>query len=168
MSLLLLSPPRSARLGLSSEFGRVFASRFSGGSPWNFLREYVWEYLGACYIERRNFEITATSNIDGGMSCLSGRTAAFWTKILQNEPFITGYCNEMWRGKILNPDDDNFITRWLVSRGWRIAIQSAEKAVVQTTLERNSKFLYQCLRWARSNWRSNFTSTICERHVWRS
>ncbi|KAF2786381.1 glycosyltransferase family 2 protein [Melanomma pulvis-pyrius CBS 109.77] len=141
--------------------------RFSGSSPWKFLLKYTWEYLGACYIERRNFEITATSHIDGGISCLSGRTAAFRTEILKDELFITGYCNEMWRGKILNPDDDNFVTRWLVSHRWEIAIQSAEEAVVQTTLERDSKFLYQCLRWARSNWRSNFTSTVYERHVWR-
>lgn len=126
-----------------------------------------WEYLGACYIERRNFEIKATSNIDGGMSCLSGRTAAFRTGILQDESFIKGYCNEQWCRKRLNPDDDNFITRWLVAKDWEIKIQSAQEAEVHTTLETNRRYLYQCLRWARSNWRSNIRSTIYERHVWR-
>ena len=127
----------------------------------------MWEYLGACYIERRNFEIRATSNIDGGLSCLSGRTAAIRTLILKNKRFIIAYCEEKWSGKILNTDDDNFITRWLVTHGWKIAIQASPEAEVQTILETNPRFLYQCLRWARSNWRSNITSTIFERHVWR-
>lgn len=131
------------------------------------LRGRVWEFLGASYIQRRNFEITATSNIDGGMSCLSGRTAAFRTKILQKNSFIDGYCNEQWCGKPLNPDDDNFITRQLVAQRWKIKIQSSPEAVVQTTLETNKRYLHQCLRWARSNWRSNITSTIYERHIWR-
>jgi cellulose synthase/poly-beta-1,6-N-acetylglucosamine synthase-like glycosyltransferase len=131
------------------------------------LLDRVWEFLGASYIQRRNFEITATSNIDGGISCLSGRTAAFRTEILQENSFIEGYCDEQWCGKPLNPDDDNFITRHLVAQGWMIKIQSSPEAVVQTTLETNRRYLHQCLRWARSNWRSNITSTIYERHVWR-
>lgn len=127
----------------------------------------IWEYLGACYIERRNFEITATSNIDGGMSCLSGRTAAFRTEILQDPKFISGYLNEQWAGNTLNADDDNLVSRWLVSHQWAIVIQASQEAVVETTLETSSQFLSQCLRWSRSNWRSNFTSTIVERHIWK-
>ncbi|KAJ9641106.1 hypothetical protein H2199_005774 [Coniosporium tulheliwenetii] len=127
----------------------------------------IWEYLGACYIEHRNFEITATSNIDGGMSCLSGRTAAFRTEILQDPKFISGYLNEKWAGNTLNADDDNFVSRWLVSHQWAIVVQASQEAVVETTLETSSDFLSQCLRWSRSNWRSNYTSTICERHVWK-
>jgi hypothetical protein len=48
-----------------------------------------------------------------------------------------------------------------------IVIQTAPEAVIETTVETNIKFLAQCLRWMRSNWRSNISSTIYERHIWR-
>ncbi|KAI9733370.1 MAG: hypothetical protein M1834_003454 [Cirrosporium novae-zelandiae] len=127
----------------------------------------IWQYLGACYIERRNFEISATSHIDGGISCLSGRTSGIRTGIIQSNEFLLGYANERWLGRQLKPDDDNYVTRFLVSNAWNIQIQAAREAELLTTLETNPKFLHQCLRWARSNWRSNITSLIYERHVWR-
>ncbi|KAF3920693.1 hypothetical protein ABW21_db0209047 [Orbilia brochopaga] len=100
-----------------------------------------WTILGAFYLERRNFEFSATTHMDGGVSCLSGRTVAYRTKILQDKAFMDGFTNELWRGKFaLNTDDDNFLTRWI--------------------------FLKQCLRWARSNWRSNYTSMFKEKHIW--
>ncbi|ORY19078.1 hypothetical protein BCR34DRAFT_452916, partial [Clohesyomyces aquaticus] len=68
---------------------------FSSGSLWKFLQEYVWEYLRACYIKQRNFEIIATLHINRGISCLLGRTAVIRTEILKDNEFITSYCNEM-------------------------------------------------------------------------
>jgi len=50
---------------------------------------------------------------------------------------------------------------------WDIRIQKHRDCEVQTTLEDNSKYLLQCLRWARSNWRSNLKSLVIERTVWR-
>jgi hypothetical protein len=79
--------------------------------------QLCFNFLGAGYIERRNFEITATHQIDGGTSCMSGRTCAFLTKILKDPEFRTRYISETWWGELLNPDDDNFLTRWLVSCG---------------------------------------------------
>lgn len=132
-------------------------------------RPNMWDFLGALYLERRNFEISATTHIDGGISCLSGRTAAYRTQILQDPAFMTGFTNEFWRKKYqLNADDDNFITRWMVSHGWKTHIQYSKEAELRTTLEGNPKFLKQCLRWSRSNWRSNLTSMMTEKHIWRS
>jgi cellulose synthase/poly-beta-1,6-N-acetylglucosamine synthase-like glycosyltransferase len=129
----------------------------------------VWGYLGALYLERRNFDCAACMYMDGGLPCLSGRTVAYRTRILRDEAFIHGFTHEEWLGRYqLNADDDNFITRWLVSHGKGIWYQYHKEAEVQTTLEDNSKFLKQCLRWSRSNWRSNITSMFCERHIWRS
>ncbi|KAH8769332.1 polysaccharide synthase Cps1 [Hyaloscypha finlandica] len=79
------------------------------------LRRIV-EYLGEGYIERRNFEISATSHMDSKISCLSSRLA---------------------RGKPLNADDDNFVTRLLFAKGWAIRIQMCKEAEVLTTLECN-------------------------------
>jgi cellulose synthase/poly-beta-1,6-N-acetylglucosamine synthase-like glycosyltransferase len=93
---------------------------------------------------------------------------AYRTKILSDDEFIYGFTHEAWgwrRDYQLNADDDNFITRWLVSHGQKIAYQYHKQAEVLTTLESNSKFLKQCLRWSRSNWRSNLTSMFVERHV---
>ena len=128
----------------------------------------IWGYLGALYLERRNFDCAACMYMDGGLPCLSGRTVAYRTKILRDDAFIHGFTHEEWLGRYqLNADDDNFITRWLVSHGKGIWYQYHKEAEVQTTLEDNPKFLKQCLRWSRSNWRSNITSMFSERHIWR-
>jgi cellulose synthase/poly-beta-1,6-N-acetylglucosamine synthase-like glycosyltransferase len=128
----------------------------------------VWGYLAALYLERRNFEISATTAIDGGISCLSGRTVAYKTDVLNDEEFKNGFTDEKWMGIWrLNTDDDNFITRWMVSKKLRTYVQYSKECEVLTTLEDNPKFLKQCLRWARSNWRSNLKSMFEERYIWR-
>ncbi|KAI2467085.1 glycosyltransferase family 2 protein [Annulohypoxylon bovei var. microspora] len=125
----------------------------------------IFNWLGAAYIERRNFEISATHNVDGGTSCMSGRTGAYRSEILSSHDFLEGFKTERWRDYILNADDDNFVTRWLVSRQWKTWIQYERECEIETTLENGLKFLYQCSRWARSNWRSNWTSLVRERYV---
>ncbi|KHN94249.1 Glycosyl transferase, family 2 [Metarhizium album ARSEF 1941] len=127
----------------------------------------IWNWLGAAYIERRNFEISATHNIDGGTSCMSGRTAAYRTEVLNDPFFMEGFKTEKWGDKILNTDDDNFVTRWLVGHRWKTTVQYRPECELETTLENDHKFLYQCTRWARSNWRSNYTSLFRERYVWK-
>ncbi|GAB7353975.1 hypothetical protein MBLNU459_g4572t2 [Dothideomycetes sp. NU459] len=85
-----------------------------------------------------------------------------------DEAFTFGFTHETWRMYQLNADDDNFVTRWMYSHGWKIAMQYHKAAEVQTTLEDSPKYLKQCLRWVRSNWRSNLTSMFVERHYWWS
>lgn len=131
--------------------------------PWS---KRIFNWLGAAYVERRNFEISATHNLDGGTSCMSGRTGAYRSEILNSHEFLEGFQTEHWGKFILNADDDNFVTRWLVSHGWKTWVQYERACEVETTLENDVKFLYQCSRWARSNWRSNWTSLMRERFVW--
>lgn len=128
----------------------------------------VYGFLGALYLERRNFDCAATSHMDGGMACISGRTCAYRASILQDVNFTNGFTNEKWWfGQYqLNADDDNFITRWLVNHKHEVYMQYHPECEVKTTLEDNPKFLKQCLRWARSNWRSNLTSLFAERNIW--
>ncbi|MCJ1480772.1 hypothetical protein MMC06_000927 [Schaereria dolodes] len=127
-----------------------------------------WNVLGAIYLERRNFEISATTHLDGGIACLSGRTAAYRTAIVQNEDFKSQFMNESWLGRIAlaSADDDNFLTRWIVNHGWRVRIQYCKEAEIITTLADSYQFLYQCARWARTNWRSNITSIFVDKIVW--
>lgn len=156
----LLAPFEDSKIGGVGTSQRI--RRISGT-----LRHMCYEFLGAAYIERRNFEISATHNTDGGTSCMSGRTHALRTEILQDSSFLLGFMTEKWQHRLLKADDDNFISRWLVAKSWNTWIQYNSECEVETTLECDDKFLSQCLRWARSNWRSNWTSLSDERHVWR-
>lgn len=113
-------------------------------------------FLGTAYLERRNFMTCAFNAIDGSVSTLSGRTAAYRTSILQNEPFYDAFVNANWFGRPLNSDDDKFLTRWVFSHGWKIRIQSDERAVLLTSLaETYTGYFHQCVRWARAHWRGN-------------
>lgn len=125
-----------------------------------------FDFLGALYLERRNFDCLACNWMDGGLPCLSGRAVMYRTEILQDPDFTYGFANETWSSYQLNADDDNFITRWLFSHQWKIQFQYHAECEVQTTLEGNWKYLKQCLRWVRSNWRSNLRSMFVERNVW--
>ncbi|KAL9125266.1 MAG: hypothetical protein Q9217_005502 [Psora testacea] len=132
------------------------------------LQQRIYGYLNALYLERRNFDCASCMYMDGGLPCLSGRTVAYRTQILQDEAFTYNFTHEEWLGRYrLNADDDNFITRWLVSHNKKIAYQYHKEAEVLTTLEDNPSFVKQCLRWSRSNWRSNITSMLWDRHIWR-
>jgi len=129
-------------------------------------RSNLWEFLGSIYLVRRNFDCTACNYIDGGLPCLSGRAVAYRSEILQDPNFTYGFTHETWGSDhFLNADDDNFITRWLFTHNWKIQIQNHRECEVETTLENDAKYLRQCLRWVRSNWRSNLTS-LSELHMW--
>jgi cellulose synthase/poly-beta-1,6-N-acetylglucosamine synthase-like glycosyltransferase len=145
----LLAPfedPRMGGVGTNQQLRRV-------------NRSNIWEFLGAMYLVRRNFDCTACNWIDGGLPCLSGRAVAYRSEILQDPNFTYGFTHETWGSDhFLNADDDNFITRWLFTHNWKIQIQNHRECEVETTLESDSKYLRQCLRWVRSNWRSNLTS----------
>ncbi|KAL8917587.1 MAG: hypothetical protein Q9208_007870 [Pyrenodesmia sp. 3 TL-2023] len=128
----------------------------------------VWEILGAEYLERWQFGVKATANIDGGVQCLSGRTCAIRSVIVQDQGFKDGFANEKWFFGIplSKADDDNFITRWLVNHGWKIAIQCASEANMTTVVESSPAFVGQCIRWYRTTWRSNITSMFVDKTIW--
>ncbi len=127
----------------------------------------IWHFLGTSYLERRNFNTGATSNIDGGISTLSGRTYAVRTSIVQEKQFYNAFLTDAWFGRLLNTDDDKCMTRWLYAHGWKIKLQFHEDAVLETTLETGPKFLYQCLRWSRAHWRGNLTVMMNHSYWWR-
>ena len=129
----------------------------------------IYGYLNALYLERRNFDCASCMYMDGGLPCLSGRTVAYRSSVIKDAAFKHAFTHEEWLGRYqLNADDDNFMTRWLVTHNKKIGYQYHKEAEVLTTLEDNPNFMKQCLRWSRSNWRSNITSMFWDRHVWRS
>uniref|UniRef100_A0A093VSB1 Hyaluronan synthase 1 n=2 Tax=Talaromyces marneffei TaxID=37727 RepID=A0A093VSB1_TALMA len=135
-----------------------------------FTTAAFWNMLGAIYLERQDFDVRATNALDGGVFVNSGRTSAHRTSILQSPNFLEGYLNERFFFGLFGPlncDDDNYITRYEVRYGWNIKIQHCPHGLMETPLGTYPKYLSQCLRWARTTWRSNSASLFSDRTVWR-
>lgn len=127
----------------------------------------VWEVLAAFRLTIRNIEISSATHIDGGLPCLSGRTAAYRTVILKDPEFLHGFTHDYWLGKYqLNSGDDKFLTRWMVGHGWSTYVQCCKEAELLSTMKPNWRFLKQVLRWTRNTWRSDMRSLFMERHIW--
>ena len=134
----------------------------------------VWEVLAAFRLTVRNIEIAASTHIDNGVPCLSGRTAAYRSIILKQPDFLQAFCHDYWRGKyLLNSGDDKFLTRWMVSHGWTTYVQCCPGAELQSTMKPDWRFrtspssalsltsaVKQVLRWTRNTWRSDMRS-VC-------
>ncbi|GAA5861204.1 hypothetical protein JCM1840_003114 [Sporobolomyces johnsonii] len=127
----------------------------------------VWETLAAFRLTIRNIEIASAAHLDGGVPCLSGRTAAYRSIMLKDPEFMYQFTNDYWRGKYhLNSGDDKFLTRWCVSHGWKTWVQVCKGAELQSTMKADWTFLKQVLRWTRNTWRSDLRSIFIERHIW--
>ncbi|CCC06055.1 hypothetical protein SMACR_00273 [Sordaria macrospora] len=163
----MLAPFEDSQVGIVGTNKRV--RRHEGLSVWR----RFWNMLGCLYLDRHNFEVRATNAIDGGVFVISGRTVGIRTCILEDKAFQAGYLREMFFFGLLgplHPDDDNYITRYMVKNGWRIKIQYTKEAEIETTVgvgePVHTKFLGQCRRWVRTTWRSNTTSLFTEGTVW--
>ncbi|PLN86447.1 nucleotide-diphospho-sugar transferase [Aspergillus taichungensis] len=159
----VLAPFENPQVGIVGTNKRVRRTEIG------FTSRSFWNMLGAIYLERHNFEIRATNAIDGGVFVVSGRTSAHRTKIIKSFAFLTGFTNERFffnQFGPLNADDDNYITRWNVSHGYKVKIQYCPDALIETTLGTYPTFLSQCLRWVRTTWRSNSCSLFTDRTVW--
>jgi cellulose synthase/poly-beta-1,6-N-acetylglucosamine synthase-like glycosyltransferase len=161
-----LAPFEDQRVGLVGTVKKVRRDR-SGGLWKSFMN-----YIACLYLERHNFECTASYNLDGGVFVISGRTALTRTSIVHRVDFRREFLNETWLWGTVGPlkvDDDNFITRWMVNHGWKTVFHNSPDAVVETTLGTTGglqKFRGQLIRWVRTTWRANSTSLFSERVCW--
>ena len=155
----ILAPFEDPNVGVVGTYKRVVRE------PTEFDFRSFWNFIGCLYLERHNFEVAATNNIDGGVFVISGRTAAYRTEIFADRAFQREFQNERFffrRFGPLNPDDDNFITRWVVRQGWRVKFQYSDDAMIQTRVGTYPRYLSQCLRWVRTTWRSNSASLFTD------
>ena len=128
----------------------------------------VWETLAAQRLRRRNLSIMKSNGLDGSVTCLSGRTAAYRASILKNKSFLQSFTNDLWRGKYrLDSGDDTFITRWLYSQGWGIKIQTSPMANIDTIVLDSADFIRQQLRWTRNSRRSFIRCLFGIPKIWR-
>lgn len=113
------------------------------------LYESFTNFIACLYLEWDNFRIRSEPYIDYGVFCVSGRTSAILTDILQNKDFRQGYSNEMFFFGCfgpLNPDDDNYVVRYVLRNGWKIAFQCMPECTIRTPLGDPQKFWNQVLR----------------------
>lgn len=141
--------------------------------PFEFTYANFLNFIACNYLERHNFECTATVNIDETVFVLSGRTAFYRTLILQHPKFKTAYMQETWWFGVVGRtgfavDDDNLLTRFTTGTcKYRIWFQNSDLSTMETTLGEPDKFFKQMNRWIRTTWRSNSTSLFYEQTPWR-
>jgi cellulose synthase/poly-beta-1,6-N-acetylglucosamine synthase-like glycosyltransferase len=128
----------------------------------------MWQFLAAIRLEKRMVRIAANNYVDGGMSCLSGRTVAYRAAILKTDAFMHAFTHDFWINRyLLDSGDDVFITHWLFRKGWRVRLQTEPAATIGTTVERSAKYLKQSLRWSRNSKRSQFRCLLLRPWMWR-
>jgi hyaluronan synthase len=124
----------------------------------------LWERLADIYLDiRYSDEVPATTRWGRAVSCLSGRTAAYRTKVLQGlrEPFL----NEKFLGTPCMSGDDKRYTCLILQQGYRTWNQL--DANVYSTFKPDFKgFVKQRIRWSRNSFRSDLRA-LWQGWVWR-
>ena len=137
---------------------RAFMMPCSGANP------TVWERLADAYLDLRySAEVPATTCVSHAVGCLSGRTSAYRTKLLQSlrEPFL----NETFLGKRCISGDDKCYTYLVLEKGHHTWCQL--NAHVYSTFRPDfTGFTQQRVRWTRNSFRSELRA-LGEGWLWR-
>ena len=132
--------------------------------PTNGTRPTIWERIADIYLDvRYSDEIPATALLGRAVSCLSGRTAAYRTALLQNlrEPFL----NETFLGVPCMSGDDKRYTSLVLQSGYRTWYQL--NARVYSAFQPTFRgFQRQRVRWSRNSFRSDLRA-LWQGWVWR-
>lgn len=132
--------------------------------PTDGKRPSLWERLADIYLDiRYSDEVPATTRWGRAVSCLSGRTAAYRTRLLQSlrEPFL----NETFLGTRCMSGDDKRYTCLVLQNGYHTWNQL--NAHVYSTFKPDfAGFVKQRLRWSRNSFRSDLRA-LWQGWVWR-
>jgi cellulose synthase/poly-beta-1,6-N-acetylglucosamine synthase-like glycosyltransferase len=124
----------------------------------------LWERLADIYLDiRYSDEVPATTRWGRAVSCLSGRTAAYRTRLLQSmrQAFLT----ETFMGNQCMSGDDKRYTCLVLQRGYHTWNQL--NARVYSTFQPNfAGFVKQRIRWSRNSFRSDLRA-LWQGWVWR-
>lgn len=119
-----------------------------------------WEVAAMRASWNRNDQLKASYAAAKWCWVLAGATGVFRAHILKDAAFIDGYTNDRWRGKKLDVGEDTFISRWLQSHDWIIAIQALPETEVRRTVKTCPGFLKQMFRWERSTIQSHIRTVL--------
>ncbi|MFN8477552.1 MAG: glycosyltransferase [Kouleothrix sp.] len=132
--------------------------------PSDGIKPTLWERLADIYLDiRYSDEVPATTRWGMAVSCLSGRTAAYRTHLLQNlrEPFL----NETFNGHPCMSGDDKRYTSLILQNGYRTWNQ-LNACVYSTFNPKFRGFVKQRIRWSRNSFRSDLRA-LWQGWVWR-
>ncbi|KAF7941113.1 hypothetical protein BELL_0118g00150 [Botrytis elliptica] len=139
--------------------------------PGNNWSDSLRNFFACIYLERHNYELTSTYNIDGGLWVISGRTCLLRTDIVQTVDYRSKFLSETFLGAgPVNCDDDNFNTRYMINHGYKTVFHNRPEALIETTLGTSGgwpKFYQQLLRWSRSIWRSHLKTILIDGTCWK-
>ena len=120
----------------------------------------------------RFLELMATTRLDKGAACISGRTGAYRTFIIQNEKFYDYFINEKFCGLQVQSGDDKCLTRYIMNNGYDTYHQLRDSCKLSTSFKNGPDFVRQLLRWSRNTWRSDLKILFSEsvgnpNSIWR-
>ncbi|KAK0109911.1 hypothetical protein ONS95_002582 [Cadophora gregata] len=142
--------------------------------PFEFSFPNFLNFIACNYLERHNFECTASIFIDQAVFVLSGRTVFYRTNIFRHPRFEQEYCRETWLFGIVGKsgfavDDDNLLTRFTIGiTKYKVWFQNCPESTMVTALGEPGKFFKQMDRWIRTTWRSNSTSLFSDQTPWKT
>jgi cellulose synthase/poly-beta-1,6-N-acetylglucosamine synthase-like glycosyltransferase len=124
----------------------------------------LWERLADIYLDIRYAdEVPATTRWGRAVSCLSGRTAAYRTRLLQS--MRDAFLNETFNGRPCMSGDDKRYTCLVLQRGY--ATWNQLNARVYSTFKPDFRgFIQQRVRWSRNSFRSDLRA-LGQGWVWR-
>ncbi|RDW93668.1 uncharacterized protein DSM5745_00990 [Aspergillus mulundensis] len=97
----------------------------------------MWNFFGALYLERHNFDIRAATTLSGGLfvSGIASQTSAFQSSINTDLKFQEAYKKNSFVRMMLRPfnTEEDFITRWIVNHGYKLSFQYTKEATIETT-----------------------------------
>jgi hyaluronan synthase len=132
--------------------------------PTDGVKATVWERMADIYLDiRYTDEVPATTLLGRAVSCLSGRTAAYRTKLLQRlrEPFL----NETFNGRTCMSGDDKRYTCLVLQSGY-LTWNQLNAQVYSTFKPDFEGFCKQRIRWSRNSFRSDLRA-LWQGWVWR-
>jgi len=148
------------------EIGGVGCKQLARPKPGK-SRLNIWELFMDMRLFQRFMIIKATTFMDGGAMCISGRSMAFRKAIFdENENFEDEFLNEKFFGQQQLSGDDKCLTRMCVKSRFGMYHQIDEHSLLYTTFEEPPMLFKQMMRWARNTWRSDFKLLFLERTVW--
>ena len=120
-----------------------------------------WEVAATRVAYKRNPGLKSMYAAARWCTVLAGAVCLFRAGIVKDSDFLHAYSNDYWRGKHkLDVGEDTFVTRWLQSHNWTIAIQATPETEVWRTVKKNKDFLAQMIRWERSTIQTHIRTVL--------
>ncbi len=128
------------------------------------VRGTVWQRIADIFLDvRYEDEVPAMTRMGTGLSCLSGRTAAYRRSVLL--PMLNDFLGETFLGKQCMSGEDKRLTTLVLKAGYNTYYQG--DALVWSTFPAEfSEFIKQRVRWTRNSYRSDLRA-LWEGWVWK-